>query len=222
MARDESVIELIDESRRTGSQDATFFSKCNATSRQRQLTAVLTQCCNNVNIAAERVERISHQLRSQSASPSAGAFSRSVSCLISRAETLKFAIHGKPIHLGANEEKTYETTLQSDLPYPSFYSCCGREARDHGIWASDESRMPVIPGDTGNSDPMRRCGSCSMEISSLRTATAPSSGEFTDYSDVVPDHISPRGMGGAGETIIRKTFRLSAGGAIGRKGLGGS
>jgi hypothetical protein len=49
----------------------------------------------------------------------------------------------------------------------------------------------------------RKCGLCGAE--------------FTDYSDVVPDHMNPRGMGGHGETIILTTFRLSTGGAMAKK-----
>jgi hypothetical protein len=41
---------------------------------------------------------------------------------------------------------------------------------------------------------------------------------FTNYSDIVPDHIDPRGMGGRGETIIQKISRLSISGATVRKG----
>jgi hypothetical protein len=43
-------------------------------------------------------------------------------------------------------------------------------------------------------------------------------GKFTDYSDVVPDHLSPRDMGGAWRaTITPTTFRRCTGGATERR-----
>ena len=51
---------------------------------------------------------------------------------------------------------------------------------------------------------------------------------FTNYSDMVPDHIDPRGMGGAeewegrGETIIQKISRLRISGATGKRARLGS
>lgn len=41
--------------------------------------------------------------------------------------------------------------------------------------------------------------------------------KFTDYGDIVPDHISPRGMGGAWRDDHPRTFRLSTGGATERR-----
>ena len=41
--------------------------------------------------------------------------------------------------------------------------------------------------------------------------------QFTEYSDIVPDHIPPRGMGGAWRDIPT-TARLSTGGAM-EKGI---
>ena len=41
--------------------------------------------------------------------------------------------------------------------------------------------------------------------------------KFTDYTDIVPDHINPRAWAEPGGTITRKTFRLFTGGATGRR-----
>jgi hypothetical protein len=40
---------------------------------------------------------------------------------------------------------------------------------------------------------------------------------FTDYSDIVPDHINPLAREEHGETTIRITFRRSTGGAMDRR-----
>jgi len=40
---------------------------------------------------------------------------------------------------------------------------------------------------------------------------------FTDYGDVVPDHIDPAAWAPPGGTTIRETFRRSTGGATGRR-----
>jgi hypothetical protein len=40
---------------------------------------------------------------------------------------------------------------------------------------------------------------------------------FTDYSDVVPDHISPRGLGAPGGMITPTIFKLSTGGATAKR-----
>ena len=37
--------------------------------------------------------------------------------------------------------------------------------------------------------------------------------EFTDYSDIVPDHRELKGMGGAWRMTIQTTFKLHTGGA---------
>lgn len=37
---------------------------------------------------------------------------------------------------------------------------------------------------------------------------------FTEYSDIVPDHKNPRGMGGAGGTTTRTISRRPTGGAM--------
>lgn len=41
---------------------------------------------------------------------------------------------------------------------------------------------------------------------------------FTDYNEIVPDHIEPKGMEGLGETIIQRTSKQSIGGAISKRG----
>jgi hypothetical protein len=42
-------------------------------------------------------------------------------------------------------------------------------------------------------------------------------GQFTNYSDVVPDHIHPRAWTEPGETTILKTSRLSISGVTGKR-----
>ena len=54
------------------------------------------------------------------------------------------------------------------------------------------SRIRSILADTGNSDRTPKCGSV---IQHGKCAVC--SEKFSDYGDVVPDHVSPRGMGGA-------------------------
>jgi hypothetical protein len=46
--------------------------------------------------------------------------------------------------------------------------------------------------------------------------------KFTNYGDIVPDHISPAAWAERGETIIRRTFRLSTGGATGKRDRAGN
>jgi hypothetical protein len=58
------------------------------------------------------------------------------------------------------------------------------------------STIQNIPAGTENSDLTGRCASCSTERTQNGICGICAE-KFTDYSDVVPDHISPRGMGGA-------------------------
>ena len=68
-------------------------------------------------------------------------------------------------------------------------------APDGGVAAS---RTHTIPGDTGKSAQTARCGSSfDRKIVAQKGICALCMERFTEYSDIVPDHIHPRGMGGA-------------------------
>jgi hypothetical protein len=64
--------------------------------------------------------------------------------------------------------------------------------------ACNGSKTRITPEDIANSARKLRCGSCSTgklptRIGNVRFCQM----SFTNYSDIVPDHIDPRGMGGA-------------------------
>ena len=121
---------------------------------------------------------------------------------VSRTERVQYAIPAQPVRLGANEEKTYETPSQSDPPYPPISILL----RQGGDPESKRTQVAGHPTDRGCPAPrgyrelrsngeMRKPFDTNIVAQGGKCAICVAT--FTDYSDIVPDHISPRGMGGA-------------------------
>ena len=87
-------------------------------------------------------------------------------------------------------------------PIHRSHFCCGREAiprekraRQMGIRRIEDPQHPArIPGIRSNGE-MRKL--LDRKIAAQNGICALCKKRFTDYSDIVPDHINPRGMGGA-------------------------
>ena len=76
----------------------------------------------------------------------------------------------------------------------------------------------IIPGDTGNSDPTAKCGSSSTGRSPSRMDSALSARRGSPSTATwCPTTSIPVVWEVRGETIIRKTFKLSTGGATGKR-----
>ena len=80
--------------------------------------------------------------------------------------------------------------------------CCGREAiskrkqaRQMGIRRIDDPHHPRGYREIRSNAEMRKL--LDRKIAAQYGKCAICNAEFTEYSDVVPDHINPRGMGGA-------------------------
>ena len=100
---------------------------------------------------------------------------------------------------GGNHETPPESTLP-DPPLPLLLRKRGKsqEKSASARWAFGASKICIIPGDTGNSARTAKCGNSSTGRLPPRTGKCALCNEaFTDYGDIVPDHIHPRGMGGA-------------------------
>jgi len=80
--------------------------------------------------------------------------------------------------------------------------CCGREAipREHrtyqiGVLRIDDPQYPRGYQELRSNAEMRKPMNHKIALQHGKCQLCME--KFTDYSDVVPDHISPRGMGGA-------------------------
>lgn len=80
--------------------------------------------------------------------------------------------------------------------------CCGREAipretrqRQLGVRRIDDSQHPRGYREIRSNAEMRKL--LDKKILAQNGECAICNEKFTDYSDIVPDHIHPRGMGGA-------------------------
>jgi|SRR5271166_573572 len=72
------------------------------------------------------------------------------------------------------------------------------EKRADSSLAFSASKIHITPGAIANSDHQQRCGSYLIErLPSKKGKCAICRTTFTDYSEIVPDHIEPKGMGGA-------------------------
>jgi HNH endonuclease len=87
-------------------------------------------------------------------------------------------------------------------PIHRSLSCCGREAipkasgpRQLGIRRIEDAQHPRGYRELRSNAEMRKL--LDRKIVSQGGKCGICGAEFTDYSDIVPDHISPRGMGGA-------------------------
>lgn len=80
--------------------------------------------------------------------------------------------------------------------------CCGREAipkvrrvRQIGVRRIDDPQHPRGYREIRSNAEMRKL--MDRKIAAQNGTCALCNERFTDYCDIVPDHISPRGMGGA-------------------------
>lgn len=87
-------------------------------------------------------------------------------------------------------------------PIHRSLSCCGREAipkvkspRQLGIRRVEDAQHPRGYRELRSNAEMRKL--LDRKITTQNSKCALCGAEFTDYGDIVPDHISPRGMGGA-------------------------
>jgi hypothetical protein len=81
-------------------------------------------------------------------------------------------------------------------------SCCGREiapkpstAKQLGVRRIEDPHHPRGYRELRSNGEMRKL--LNRKIASQNRKCALCDAAFTDYGDVVPDHINPRGMGGA-------------------------
>ncbi len=87
-------------------------------------------------------------------------------------------------------------------PIHRSVACCGREpipkekrARQMGIRRIDDPQHPRGYREVRSNAEMRKL--VDRKIAAQNGICALCNEKFTDYYDIVPDHISPRGMGGA-------------------------
>ena len=87
-------------------------------------------------------------------------------------------------------------------PIHRSHICCGREQipraecqRRMGIRRIEDPQHPRGYRELRSNGEMRKL--LDRTIVAQNGICALCNGQFTDYSDVVPDHINPRGMGGA-------------------------
>ena len=87
-------------------------------------------------------------------------------------------------------------------PIHHSFSCCGREAvpkartaRQLGIRRVEDAQHPRGYRELRSNAEMRKLVNGKIVFQNGKCGIC--SAEFTNYSDIVPDHISPRGMGGA-------------------------
>jgi len=87
-------------------------------------------------------------------------------------------------------------------PIHRSVSCCGREAiskvrraRQLGVRRIDDPHHPRGYREIRSNSEMRKL--LDKKIVAQNGDCAICSKKFTDYGDIVPDHINPRGMGGA-------------------------
>jgi len=87
-------------------------------------------------------------------------------------------------------------------PIHRSVSCCGREAgpkrsaaRQLGVRRIEDTQHPRGYRELRSNGEMRKL--LNRKIVSQGGKCGICGADFTDYSDIVPDHISPRGMGGA-------------------------
>jgi hypothetical protein len=99
---------------------------------------------------------------------------------------------------------------------------CGREAiprerrqRQLGVRRIDDHHHPRGYREIRSNVEMRKL--LDKKIVTQNCECAICNEKFTDYSDIVQDHINPAAWEEHGETIIRTTFRLSTGGATERR-----
>jgi hypothetical protein len=98
--------------------------------------------------------------------------------------------------------KSMRLRRNQNCPIHRSFSCCGREAapkarpaRQLGVRRVEDPHHPRGYRELRSNAEMRKL--LDRKIASQGCKCALCGADFTDYGDVVPDHISPRGMGGA-------------------------
>ena len=99
-------------------------------------------------------------------------------------------------------EKTMRLRRNQLCPIHRSHFCCGREQiprekcqRRMGIRRIEDPQHPRGYRELRSNGEMRKL--LDRKIVSQNGICALCNGQFTNYSDVVPDHIHPKGMGGA-------------------------
>ncbi len=99
-------------------------------------------------------------------------------------------------------ERTMRLRRNQLCPIHRSVACCGREpipkekrARQMGIRRIDDPQHPRGYREVRSNAEMRKL--VDRKIAAQNGICALCNEKFTDYYDIVPDHISPRGMGGA-------------------------
>ncbi len=100
--------------------------------------------------------------------------------------------------------------------------CCGREAiprekrqRQMGVRRIEDPHHPRGYRELRSNGEMRKL--LDRKIATQNGFCALCKERFTNYGDIVPDHISPVVWEERGGTITRRTFRQFTGGATGRR-----
>ena len=101
-----------------------------------------------------------------------------------------------------NLEKTMRLRRNQLCSIHRSQFCCGRETvhrekrqRQIGVRRIDDPHHPRGYREIRSNAEMRKL--MDRKIAAQKNICALCKDRFTDYGDVVPDHISPRGMGGA-------------------------
>jgi hypothetical protein len=112
-------------------------------------------------------------------------------------------------------------------PVHRSLSCCGREpvqkgtrVRRLGVQRIEDSHHPRGYRELRSKAEMRKVLDRKIVEQNRRCAICQVG--FTHYSDIVPDHIDPRGWEDRAETTIRRTFRQCTSGATVKRDPQGS
>jgi hypothetical protein len=126
------------------------------------------------------------------------------------------------VGLLAKQEDSVRRRSKQLCPIHRFLSCCGREAiakeqrrRQLGVRRIDDPQRPRGYRELHSNREMQKLTNC--KIAAQNGICGICKERFTVYSDVVPDHISLRGMGGAWRDDRPTTFRPCTGGATARR-----
>lgn len=111
-------------------------------------------------------------------------------------------------------------------PIHRSFACCGREpvlkerrTQQIGIRRIDDLQHPRGYREIRSNAEMRKL--MDRKIAAQNGVCPLCMGQFTEYSDIVPDHINPEEWEERGEMIIRTTSRPSTGGAMERRAQAG-
>jgi hypothetical protein len=102
----------------------------------------------------------------------------------------------------SNQENTMKLRRNEFCPIHRSLSCCGREpvqktrrVKQFGVQRIDDPNHPRGYRELRSNREMRRL--MNRKITEQRGKCGICEEAFTNYSDIVPDHIHPKGMGGA-------------------------